>query len=81
MAIAAFHRSIPAAKRPVDVPKGLFGGGIAQLAEPIENAPGLGLLLAFIAEEGVLHRDLDIVRLQLHGLAELVAGQLVLANL
>ena len=54
----------------VDVLEGLFGcdgGGPASLADAVEDAAGLRLLLGFIAEEGILHGDLGIGRVEPSG--------------
>ena len=68
-------------QRRVDIAEGLLGSGVAGLADAVKDAPFLLLLLGFVAQKGVLHGRLGVVRVDLHGFAELVAGQLVLADL
>jgi hypothetical protein len=68
-------------ERPVDIAKRLFGGGVPVLPQPVEDAPRLGLLLALVAQERVLHRHARVPGVQLHGFPELPPRQLVLADL
>ena len=50
-------------------------------AEAVEDAAGFGLLFGFVAEEGVLEGGGGIGGVEPHGFAELVAGELVFADL
>jgi len=68
-------------ERGVDVLEGLGGSGVAGLAEAIEDAAGLGLLLRLITKEGVLEGHLDVGGVKLHGFAELSASEVVLTDL
>ena len=47
--------------------------------DAIKNPPGLRLLLGLV-QQGVLHRQLDLTRFQIHGLEELLARQLIFTD-
>src|ERR1035438_2714284 len=67
-------------QRPVDVLESLFGGGVASLANPVEDPPGDRLLLGLVAKECVFERDMLVRRIQTHGFRELVARAFVVAD-
>ena len=71
----------PIGQRPVDVLESLFGGCVAGLSNPVENAPRHGLLLGFVAQERVFERHVLVARIQAHGFRELVARVFVFADL
>ena len=68
-------------QRPVDILKRLLRLRVARVANAVEDAARFGFALALIAEEGVLHGHLGVRRIQGHSLMELVARQIVLADL
>ena len=65
-------------QRGIDILECLFGGstggGIAGLADPVEDPAGLHLLFCFVAEKRILEGNVDVIVVQTHGLPELVAG-------
>ena len=69
----------------VDILKGALGGGarfgIAGLADAIEDAAGLGLLLGFVTKKCVFQGHMEVFGVEQHGLAKLAAGGLVFADL
>src|SRR6202034_2451285 len=64
--------------------EGLLGriskGRLAGFSDPIENPPGLGLLLSFVAQERVFESDVLIGGIQPYGLAKLIAGRVVFSD-
>ena len=55
--------------------------GIAGLANAVEDAPGLGLLFGFVAQERVFQRDMMVRGIEAHGFGKLVARRFVLPDL
>jgi hypothetical protein len=72
-------------KRPVYILESALRRGlrlrVAGLADAIEDAARLGLLLGLVAQEGVLQRHVEVLRVEQHGLPELVARRHVFADL
>src|SRR5579862_5875185 len=68
----------------IDILERLFGGSgrgrIAGFTDSVENAAGFGLFFGLEAKEGILEGDMGIGMVEAHGLAELVAGGLGLAD-
>jgi hypothetical protein len=61
-------------QRPVDILEGFLRYGVSRFAEAAEYATRHHRLLGFVAEVGVLERDLIVGRIQAHGFGELIAG-------
>src|SRR6266849_558371 len=74
----------PDSERSIDILKRLFGGstggGVAGLADPVEDPAGLHLLFRFVAQKRVLESDVDVIVVQTHGLPKLVAGGFAFAD-
>ena len=68
-------------QRRVDVVKRLRRTGVPGLTQTVEDAPRLGLPVGFIAQIGELHGSVVVAGIDLEGLSELFASQVVLANL
>src|SRR5206468_2971592 len=68
-------------ERRVDVVEGLFGGGVAGLAQAVKDAAGFGDLARLVAQEGVFESDLAVVRVGAHSLLKLIAGERSFADL
>jgi hypothetical protein len=83
-----FERFEPAGdtdgERPIYILKRLFGrlvvGRLTGIADAIEDAAGLGLLLGLKAQERVFERHMLIGRIQPHGFAELIPGSFVFSD-
>ena len=65
-------------QRCIDIEKCVFGGntrgGIAGLADPVEDPAGLCLLFRFVTKKRVLEGYVGVILIQAHGLPELIAG-------
>src|SRR5258708_6880876 len=67
-------------QRLVYVLKSLLRGGIAGLADAVEDPASGGLLLGLVAQERILERHVLIGRIDAHGFGELVARRLVFTD-
>lgn len=67
-------------ERRIDILEGLLGNGVAGLADLIEDATGLDLLLCLIAEKSVIERELGVFGSEEQRLLELLASALIFAD-
>src|SRR5712691_11140540 len=65
---------------PVNIFKGLFGGGVAGLANAVENPARDNFLVGFVAEEGILQRHVLVRWIEAHGFGKLVASGIVFTD-
>src|SRR5258708_2052462 len=65
---------------PVNILKGLFGGGVASLAHAVENPARDHFLISFVAEKGIFEGNMFVGRIEPHGFGKLIARSLVVAD-